>query len=301
MKIIVGSRGSTLALIQTEWVIKSIKEKNPNIDFEIKIIKTKGDIIQNVSLDKIGDKGIFVKEIENELLEGKIDMAIHSMKDMPSEIPQGLKFAPSPVREDYRDVLILRDGLKSLDDVPIGGRIGTGSKRRKFQLLKHRPDLEIVSIRGNVETRIKKIEKEHLDGVILAAAGVIRMGLHHKITEFIDESIVLPAPAQGALGIEIRKNREDLDKIIDVIKDQDTNIQLKAERSFLKGVNGGCHIPVGALCKIKKDRITLEGLLGKADGSNIIRKSISGELGEEELLGKNLANEILEEMKRYEG
>ncbi len=301
MKIIVGSRGSTLALIQTEWVIKSIKEKNPNIDFEIKIIKTKGDIIQNVSLDKIGDKGIFVKEIENELLEGKIDMAIHSMKDMPSEIPQGLKFAPSPVREDYRDVLILRDGLKSLDEVPIGGRIGTGSKRRKFQLLKHRPDLEIVPIRGNVETRIKKIETEHLDGVILAAAGVIRMGLHHKITEFIDESIVLPAPAQGALGIEIRKNREDLDKIIDVIKDQDTNIQLKAERSFLKGVNGGCHIPVGALCKIKKDRITLEGLLGKADGSSIIKKSISGKLGEEELLGENLANEILEEMKRYEG
>lgn len=301
MKIIVGSRGSTLALTQTNWVIEALKEKNPYIDFEIKVIKTKGDIIQNVSLDKIGDKGIFVKEIENELLEGKIDIAIHSMKDMPSEVPKGLKFTPSPQREDYRDVLILRDGLGSLDDVPKGGKIGTGSKRRKFQLLNHRPDLQIVPIRGNVETRIKKIETERLDGVILAAAGVIRMGLAHRISEFIDESIVLPAPAQGALAIEIKRDREDLEEIINAIEDRDTNVQIKAERSFLKAVNGGCHIPVGALCRINKNEIILDGLLGKEDGSNIIRKRISGKLGEEELLGKKLANEILKEMNKYEG
>ena len=177
MKIVVGTRGSKLAVTQTNWVIDKLKEKHPSVEFEVKIIKTKGDLIQNVSLDKIGDKGLFVREIEQQLIDGEIDMAVHSMKDMPSSLPEGLKFASVPKREDQRDVLILKDGYNSLEDLPQGATIGTGSKRRKYQLLNHRPDLNIVSIRGNVDTRIRKIKDENLDGIVLAASGILRVGL----------------------------------------------------------------------------------------------------------------------------
>ena len=173
MKIRVGTRGSNLALIQTNWAIDRLKEKFPEVEFEVKIIKTKGDKILHLSLDKIGDKGLFVKEIESQLLEGEIDLAVHSMKDMPAEVVEGLKFAAVPKREDPRDVIILREGLNSFDELPIGATIGTGSKRRKYQFLRKRPDLNIVPIRGNIETRISKIESENLDGIVLAASGVI--------------------------------------------------------------------------------------------------------------------------------
>ena len=159
MKIVVGTRGSNLALTQTNMVIQMIKDKCPDIEFEVKIIKTKGDIIKDVAIDKIGGKEIFVKEIERELLEGTIDMAVHSMKDMPGKLPKGLKLSSTPAREDHRDVLVCREGIRSLDELPKGARIGTGSKRRKYQILKYRPDLDIVPIRGNVETRIKRIEE----------------------------------------------------------------------------------------------------------------------------------------------
>lgn len=168
MKVVVGTRGSKLALTQTNWVIDELKKNNPEVDFEIKIIKTKGDLVQHLSLDKIGDKGLFVKEIEQQLLYKEIDIAVHSMKDMPSCLPAGLKFAGIPKREDPRDVLILKEGYTSIDDLPQGAKIGTGSKRRKYQLLRARPDLEIVPIRGNIDTRVRKIEDENLDGVVLA-------------------------------------------------------------------------------------------------------------------------------------
>ena len=220
MKIIVGTRGSKLAVTQTNWVINKLKEKHPEVEFETKIIKTKGDLIQNVSLDKIGDKGLFVKEIEQQLIDGQIDMAVHSMKDMPSNLPEGLKFASIPKREDARDVLVLKEGYSSINDLPNGAKVATGSKRRKYQLLKYRPDLNIVPIRGNIDTRIRKIVDENLDGVVLAASGLLRVGLEDKITYYIPKDIMIPAPAQGALAIEIRENSKDIEEIINSLKDK---------------------------------------------------------------------------------
>ena len=300
MKIIVGSRGSNLALTQTNWVINELKKVHPDIEFEVKIIKTKGDLIQNVSLDKIGDKGLFVKEIEQQLLDKSIDIAVHSMKDMPSSLPEGLKFAGIPKREDIRDVLILKEGYKSLNDLPKGAKIGSGSKRRKYQLLKHRPDLEIVPIRGNIETRIRKIEDENLCGVVLAAAGLIRAGLQDKITCYLAEDIVIPAPAQGALAIEIRTGDLTIENMLSCIADKNSEIQVQAERGFLDGINGSCHIPVGAYCKIYGEDIVLTGLYGDEEGNNIITKTINGKSVNARKLGIELAELILKEFKSYE-
>lgn len=300
MKIVVGTRGSKLAVTQTNWVIDRLKEKNPSVEFEVKIIKTKGDIIQHVSLDKIGDKGLFVKEIEQQLLDGGIDMAVHSMKDMPSSLPKGLKFASIPKREDPRDVLILKEGYSSLEDLPKGATIGTGSKRRKYQLLNHRPDLNIVSIRGNVDTRIRKIVDENLDGVVLAASGILRVGLEEKISYYLPTDIVVPAPAQGALAIEIRKNEPKIDEVINSLKDEITEIQVAAERGFLDGVNGSCHIPMGAYCEVDGEKIKLTGLYGDEEGKALVIKSIDGSVHAPRELGIELAKLILKEYDGHE-
>lgn len=297
MKIVVGTRGSNLALIQTNWVVDELKKANPDVEFEVKIIKTKGDLIKDLPLDKIGDKGLFVKEIEKSLLNKEIDMAVHSMKDMPSYLPEGLKFASSPKREDPRDVLIFKEGYKSIEDLPKGARIGTGSKRRKYQLLKHRPDLEIVPIRGNIETRIKKIETENLDGVVLAASGLKRAGLEEKIDYYIPTDIMLPAPAQGILALEIRENDEETENIINSIKDDTTKVQIDAERGFLIGVNGSCHIPMGAYCDIDEDKIKLTGLYGDGDGKKIIIKSQEGAIEDAPKIGYELAKSVLKEFE----
>ena len=300
MKIVVGTRGSKLAVTQTNWVIDRLKEKNPSVEFEVKIIKTKGDIIQHVSLDKIGDKGLFVKEIEQQLLDGGIDMAVHSMKDMPSSLPEGLKFASIPKREDPRDVLILKEGYSSLEDLPKGATIGTGSKRRKYQLLNHRPDLNIVPIRGNVDTRIRKIVDENLDGVVLAASGILRGGLEEKISYYLPTDIVVPAPAQGALAIEIRKNEPKIDEVINSLKDEITEIQVAAERGFLDGVNGSCHIPMGAYCEVDGEKIKLTGLYGDEEGKALVIKSIDGSVHAPRELGIELAKLILKEYDSHE-
>ena len=298
MKLVVGTRGSNLALVQTNWVVDQLKKENPGVEFEVKIIKTKGDLIKDLPLDKIGDKGLFVKEIEKSLLDGEIDMAVHSMKDMPSYLPEGLKFAHSPKREDPRDALIFKEGYKSLDDLPQGARIGTGSKRRKYQLLKHRPDLEIVPIRGNIETRIKKIETEKLDGVVLAASGLRRAGLDDKIDYYIPTDIMLPAPAQGILALEIREDDKETEKIIDSIKDDITKIQIDAERGFLIGVNGSCHIPMGAYCEIEGEKITLTGLYGDGEGKKIVVQSQTGTLADAPKIGYELAKSVLKEYEQ---
>lgn len=293
MKIRVGTRGSNLALIQTNWAIDRLKEKFPEVEFEVKIIKTKGDKILHLSLDKIGDKGLFVKEIESQLLEGEIDLAVHSMKDMPAEVVDGLKFAAVPKREDPRDVIILREGLNSFDELPIGATIGTGSKRRKYQLLRKRPDLNIVPIRGNIETRISKIESENLDGIVLAASGVLRADLEDKITEYLPVDLMIPAPAQGALALEIRENDVVLEKMIDAIKDEISQIQTDAERSYLAGIDGSCHIPMGAYCEVDGEKLTLTGIFGDEDGEKITVASLEGDRDNPKELGSNLAKLVL--------
>lgn len=293
MKIRVGTRGSNLALIQTNWAIDRLKEKFPEVEFEVKIIKTKGDKILHLSLDKIGDKGLFVKEIESQLLEGEIDLAVHSMKDMPAEVVEGLKFAAVPKREDPRDVIILREGLNSFDELPIGATIGTGSKRRKYQLLRKRPDLNIVPIRGNIETRISKIESENLDGIVLAASGVIRADLEEKITEFLPVDLMIPAPAQGALALEIRENDEELETMIDAIKDEISQVQTDAERSYLAGIDGSCHIPMGAYCEVDGEKLTLTGIFGDEDGEKITVASLEGDRDNPKELGSKLAKLVL--------
>lgn len=298
MKIIVGSRGSELALTQTKMVVKSIEELNPHVKCEIKIIKTKGDLILDQPIDKIGGKEIFTKEIEKELLDKTIDLAIHSMKDMPGVLPQGLKLSYTPKREDPRDVLVLKQGYKSIDDIPQGGKIGTGSKRRKYQLLNIRPDLEIVGIRGNIQTRMKKIETENLDGTILAVAGIKRMGIDLGArAHYLDIEEFSPSPCQGILAIEIREGDQDLEKILEKISDPETEIEAKAERAFLKAVGGSCNVPVGARSIIEADKIYLQGYLGSDDGKRQMKKTIEGSIDDAEQIGKKLGQEMLKEMK----
>ena len=301
MKVVVGTRGSKLALTQTNWVIDQLKERNPQVEIEVKIIKTKGDLIQHLSLDKIGDKGLFVKEIEQQLLDKEIDIAVHSMKDMPSTLPAGLRFAGTPEREDPRDVLILKEGYKNIDDLPRGAKIGPGSKRRKYQLLKYRPDLEIVPIRGNIDTRIQKIKDENLDGIVLAAAGMIRAGMTEQISYYFPVDLMVPAPAQGALAIEIRENDLEIESLVNSIKDEVTQVRVAAERGFLIGVNGSCHVPMGAYCEIVGDQLKLTGLYGNEEGSKLVIKTLEGSIESPIDLGVELAQLVLKEYENYEG
>lgn len=298
MKIVVGARGSKLSVTQTNSVIDMLKKAYPDLDIELKTIKTRGDILREASIDKIGGKAVFVKEIEKELLSGEIDMAVHSMKDMPGVLPEGLKLSYVPEREDYRDVLVLREGLNSLDELPIGAKIGTGSKRRKYQLLEYRKDLNISDIRGNIDTRIKKIELENLDGVVLAAAGIKRLGLHNDLKDrlvFLNKDIILPSPCQGILAIEIRDNDKKMEEILNSISHKKTEVQAKVERDFLKGAGGSCKVPIGAYCEVYGEDLIVEGFLGTEDGSILVNKKLEGREDSLEKLGYELANMMVEE------
>ncbi|SJZ42405.1 hydroxymethylbilane synthase [Garciella nitratireducens] len=300
MNIIVGTRGSKLALRQTNWVISQLKEKYPKHCYKIKMIRTTGDKIQNISLDKIGEKGVFVKEIEEQLLNGEIDLAVHSMKDMPGELPRGLMFSWTPRREDFRDALILNKGYQSLEDLPKGAIIATGSKRRACQLLSIREDLNVISIRGNMDTRLRKMKEKNLDGIILAMAGLKRMGfseIYKEQIQILSPQIMLPSPTQGALGLEIREDNDKLHNLLECIRDDQSHLEIIAERAFLKGIGGSCHIPMGALCTIREKNLQIEGLLGNEDGTILIRKKIYGDKNKAKDLGKQLAKEILKEMK----
>ena len=300
MEIVVGTRGSHLALTQTKWVVSQLEKANPTHQFSIKIIKTKGDLIQNVALDKIGDKGVFVKEIEEQLLSKQIDLAIHSMKDMPSEPTPGLCFAKVPKREDRRDVLVLKEGkINRLEDLKQGAVIATGSKRRIYQLLKARPDLKIVPIRGNIDTRIRKIEEENLDGVVLAAAGLHRIGLTEKIGYYLPETLLIPAPAQGALGIQLRKNDASVYTLVQGIECTQDDLEVQAERMFLKAVNGSCNIPIGATATLKEGKMQLSALLGNEEGTQLVQATDVLDVSTTEeawQLGKQLAEKILKEL-----
>ena len=293
MNIKIGTRGSKLALTQADFVAEKIKKIMPEAVIEIRIIKTSGDVMQDVSLLKIGGKGVFVKEIEDALLGNTIDLAVHSMKDVPTEIPEGLEFAAILEREDARDILASRDN-KKIEQMPKGAKIGTGSLRRSAQLLDILPDAVIVPLRGNLDTRLRKIETEKLDGVIVAAAGMKRMGFVQRITQFLPVELMLPAVGQGALGLEIRTGDNELKKVLARINHAPTYTEITAERSFLRHLGGGCRLPIAALGKLEGDKLSLEGLVASPQGSGIIRDKVKGTVFEAEELGKKLAEMILE-------
>jgi len=293
MNIKIGTRGSKLALAQTNSVIELLKKIAPEIQTEVSVIKTTGDIMQDVSLLQIGGQGAFVKEIEEALLEGRIDLAVHSMKDVPGETPERLTFAAILQREDVRDVLVSRGRIK-MEFMPKGARIGTGSLRRGAQIKAILPDIQIVPLRGNIDTRLKKIETEDLTGVILAAAGMKRLGYIETISQFLPTELMLPAVGQGALGLQLRKTDAGLIKILAGLNHAPTAAEVTAERSYLRALGGGCRLPIAAYGLIEKERLTLEGLVAAPNGTSVLRDKVWGEINEAEEMGRKLADMIME-------
>jgi hydroxymethylbilane synthase len=279
-------------MTQTRWVADRVQAKYPDWTIEIVTIRTKGDIMQDVSLAKVGGKGLFVKEIEEALVRKEIDFAVHSMKDIPSELPEGLEIGITPEREDPRDVLVSRE-RKKLEELPRGARIGTGSLRRRFQLLNLLPDIEIIPLRGNLDTRIRKIETEGLDGVVVAAAGIRRMGWVSRVSQFISAEVLLPAVGQGAIGIELRQEDWEIKDILSFLNHGDTSIEVRAERAFLRCLGSGCQLPIAAYGKRMGDAIRIQGLIGSLDGRTMIRDEVKGRLGDASSLGVRLAENIL--------
>ncbi|RXT14700.1 hydroxymethylbilane synthase [Ammoniphilus sp. CFH 90114] len=303
-KIIVGSRQSALALTQTKWVIRQLEALGLPFEFEIKKIVTKGDQIVDVTLSKVGGKGLFVKEIEQALLDGDIDMAVHSMKDMPALLPEGLTIGAVPARVDVRDVLISKDG-KTLDELPHGATVGTSSLRRSAQLLAHRGDLNIKWIRGNIDTRIRKLNEEDYDAIVLAAAGLERMEWKGKVTQFLPVEISLPAVGQGALSIECRESDTELLELLAKFNHHETEQAVRAERAFLNTLEGGCQVPIGAYAQITEEgQCALTGLVADPGGRTVLKDSIKGDNPEEigRALGKYLiekgASEILDKVRK---
>ena len=267
--IVVGTRRSNLALTQTEWVINELKKKTNDYTFEVKKIVTTGDRIQSVTLSKVGGKGLFVKEIEKAMYDHEIDLAVHSMKDIPSEMPEGLTIGCIPEREDHRDAYIAKDHVK-LDDLPEGAIIGTSSLRRGAQLLAYRPDLEIKWIRGNIETRLRKLEEEDYDAILLAAAGLKRVGWDPSIvTEFLESDVCLPAIGQGALALECREDDTELLELIQQINDEYTEKTVKAERKLLNMLEGSCQVPIAGYATLEDDEIEIRGLVASSDGKTV--------------------------------
>jgi hydroxymethylbilane synthase len=291
--LIIGSRGSELALWQTNYVRAKLEEFFPALRLEIKIIKTTGDKMLDVALAKIGDKGLFTRQIETALLNGEIDLAVHSLKDLQTVQPEGLTIGAVSARELPNDVLISKAGA-TIDDLPKGAKVATGSLRRKSQLLNYRPDLEILEIRGNVPTRIKKFEESDLNAMILAFAGVHRLGLDACIKQIIPFEIMLPAVGQGVMGVEIRSDDAHLKELLEKLNDAETRACVTAERSFLRALEGGCQVPIGAYARLKDDKIYLEGMAGNLDGSVNLRESIAGEKENAAELGKQLAENLIE-------
>ncbi len=301
----IGTRGSLLALWQANWVKSALTERFPGLTVDLEIIKTQGDKILDVPLAKVGGKGLFVKEIEEALLSRAVDIAVHSMKDMPSEIPDGLCIGAIPERENPRDAFISRNG-QTLENLPYGARVGTSSLRRSAQLKILRTDLEIVSLRGNLDTRLKKLESGNLDAVVLAAAGLRRMGFEDRITQYMDENIMLPAVGQGALCIECRENDPEIRRIVAALDHAESRTVVLGERAFLHRLEGGCQVPIAAHGKLEGNIFSLCGLVASLDGKTVIRETLSGpqqyagNIGiqlAETLLGKG-AKEILAQLTK---
>jgi len=292
-EIQIGTRGSKLALWQANWVQSELLKAHPSISIQITIIKTKGDKILDVPLAKVGGKGLFVKEIEDALLEGKIDLAVHSMKDMPAELPTGLTIGAIPQRENPQDVLISKSGC--LADLPEGTRIGTSSLRRASQLLFTRPDVIIHPLRGNLDTRLRKLDQGDMDAIVLAAAGVRRLGLEHRIAEYLDSSIMLPAAGQGALCIEVRTGDEDTGALVGKMDHAETRTVVLGERAFLHRLGGSCQVPIAAHGRVEGGRFQLSGLIAEPDGSRVFREDLAGPAASSETVGAELAKKLMDQ------
>ena len=304
-KLVIGTRGSKLALYQSNLVKSKLETAYPNLELVINIIKTKGDKLLDVALSKILDKGFFTKEIQDALYNKEVDIAVHSLKDLPTELPKGSQIGSILERVNHRDVLVSVGG-KKLADFTAEDRIATSSLRRKSQLLQMNKQVQVVEIRGNVDTRIRKMHDGHCEGMIMAAAGIERLGLQEHITEYLNETQMLTAPGQGAIAIEIREGDNDILEVLSVLNHKQSEICVTAERSFLNRLEGGCQIPFAAHATLDGDTLTVEGLVATLDGRKMQRETITGKSKDAIQLGIDLANsiqdnggyEILEEVKR---
>lgn len=291
-KIIIGSRSSQLALVQSEWVMAELSKAYPEHEFELIKIKTLGDKILDVPLAKIGDKGLFTKELENALLANEIDIAVHSLKDVPTRLPEGLGISAISEREDCHDAFV-SNKYKSLKDLPQGAILGTSSLRRIAQIKAFRPDLTIKDLRGNLQTRLGRLDNGEFDAIILASAGLRRLGQENRITDTIDFGISLTAVGQGALGVETRNDDTLVNGMLDKIINHDkTAVETKAERAFLRELEGGCQVPIGALGLLDGDKLTLHGLIANLEGTIIYKETLTMGKDDYEVLGQTLAGKL---------
>ncbi|MBI3660527.1 hydroxymethylbilane synthase [Candidatus Acetothermia bacterium] len=290
--LIIGTRGSALALAQAQLVIEALQKFTPCLKCDTRVIRTSGDHLLNTQLTDIAGKGVFTKEIDEALLRGEINLAVHSLKDLPSQPPEGLVIGAVLNRADPRDVLIARDGLK-LAELPPGARIGTDSPRRRAQLLALRPDLQVVGLRGNVETRLRKLDAGQYDAIVLAAAGLMRLGLQSRLSEVLSTDILLPAPGQGALAIQVREGDTHLRAMVAEIDHAPTRTAVRAERAFLQRLGGGCRLPIAAYARWLDGRLALDGLIADPHGKTLFRDHFVGDPKYPETLGEQLAERLL--------
>ncbi|MCP4540210.1 MAG: hydroxymethylbilane synthase [Chloroflexi bacterium] len=290
----VGTRGSALALWQACWVVGQLQNHHPDVSFQVVEISTRGDRVRDVPLFQAGGVGLFVKELEYALRQDEIDLAVHSLKDMPSQVPPELTLAAVPERGDPRDALVSRLKLP-LMDLPDGARVGTSSRRRAAQLLALRPDFQIVNLRGNVDTRLRKAESDQYDAVVLAAAGLMRMDQDDRITETLSPEMMLPAGGQGALAVEVRSDDEQTIFLAAPLNHPPTWTTVIAERAFLARLGGGCHVPIAAYAELKGNQLWLRALVGSPDGRTLVQGERRGTASQAEMLGRALAGELLEQ------
>lgn len=289
----IATRKSPLAMWQAEHVAAALKKAHPGIEVELLAMSTQGDKILDTPLAKIGGKGLFIKELEQAMLEDRADIAVHSMKDVPVEFPPGLHLATIMEREDPRDAFVSNQ-YDSFDDLPQGAKVGTSSLRRQCQLLDRRPDLEIHPLRGNVNTRLRKLDEGEFDAIILAAAGLIRLGFQDRITGFIEPEESLPAVGQGAVGIECRSNSPRINELLAPLNHEETAIRVRAERAMNNRLEGGCQVPIAGHAILQDGLLYLRGLVGTTDGDEIVRGEISGPAEDGETMGAALAEELLQ-------
>lgn len=291
-RLLIGTRGSQLALVQTEQVVEMMREVEPDMKYEIVPIHTKGDKLHDLGSTAVEGKSLFTKEIEEALLRSEVDIAIHSMKDLTTDLPKGLVIAAVPKRVDARDVLVTRNGTR-FKELQSGSRIGTSSSRRRAQLLAARRDLEIVDMRGNVDTRLRKLEQGDYDGIILAAAGLLRLGLDKKVTEYLSTDLMLPAVGQGSIAIQARENDQETRKLVSRLEDEPTRRAIQAERAFARKLGADCHNPVAAHAEVESGRLTIDGLVATPDGQRIVRSQITSVSVRAEQVGEELAELLL--------